>query len=88
MPLARSASRLLLSGIFISGGAQAFIEPGGRTKKVAEAGLPESERVVELNGAIMVIGGVLLASGIVPRLAAALLVGSLVPTTYVGHAFW
>ncbi len=50
MPLARSASRLLLSGIFISGGAQAFIEPGGRTKKVAEAGLPESERVVELNG--------------------------------------
>ena len=57
-------------------------------KKVAEAGLPESERAVELNGAVMVVGGILLAFGIAPRLAAALLIGSLVPTTVVGHAFW
>jgi len=88
MSIIRSASRLLLSGIFISGGAQAFLEPGGRIKKVAEAGFPEPGRAVEINGAIMVVGGILLASGIAPRLAAALLIGTLVPTTYVGHAFW
>ena len=88
MSIVRSVSRLLLSGIFISGGAQAFIEPGGRIKKVAEAGFPESERAVEMNGAIMVVGGILLASGIATRLAAVLLIGTLVPTTYVGHAFW
>ena len=37
---------------------------------------------------MMIIGGILLASGIAPKLAAALLLGSLVPTTFVGHAFW
>ncbi len=88
MSILRSASQLLLSGIFISGGAQAFIEPGGRVKKVAEAGIQESERAVELNGAVMVVGGVLLASEVAPRLAATLLIGSLIPTTIVGHAFW
>lgn len=88
MSIVRSVSRLLLSGIFISGGAQAFIEPGGRSKKVAEAGFPKSEQAVEMNGAIMVIGGILLATGIAPKLAAALLIGTLLPTTYVGHAFW
>ncbi len=88
MSIVRSVSRLLLSGIFISGGAQAFIEPGGRVKKVAEAGFPKAERSVELNGAVMVVGGILLASGIAPRVAATLLIGSLVPTTVVGHAFW
>jgi putative oxidoreductase len=88
MSIMRSASRLLLSGIFISGGAQAFIEPGERVKKVAEAGIQEPKQVVELNGAIMIIGGILLASGVAPKLAAGLLMGSLVPTTFVGHAFW
>lgn len=77
-----------LSGIFISGGAQAFIEPGGRANKVADAGLPQPNQAVELNGAAMVIGGTLLGLGIAPKLAATILVASLLPTTLVGHAFW
>jgi uncharacterized membrane protein YphA (DoxX/SURF4 family) len=88
MSITRSLGHLLLSGIFISGGAQAFMEPGGRVTKVVEAGIPESERAVELNGAVMVIGGILLATGIAPKVAATLLLGSLVPTTIVGHTFW
>ena len=36
----------------------------------------------------MVIGGILLATGIAPKLAATMLICSLVPTTIVGHAFW
>jgi len=88
MSIAKSLGHLLLSGIFISGGAQAFMEPGGRVSKVADAGLPEPKQAVELNGAAMVIGGALLGSGIAPKLAATILIGSLVPTTIVGHAFW
>ncbi len=88
MSIAKSLGHLLLSSIFISGGAQAFMEPGGRVNKVAEAGFPEPKQAVEFNGAIMVIGGILLASGIAPKLAATILIGSLVPTTIVGHPFW
>ena len=84
----RSLSHLLLSGIFISGGWGAFAQPGRRTQKVAGAGIPEPEGAVKLNGAIMVIGGLMLGLNIAPKLAAILLIGSLVPTTLVGHAFW
>jgi putative oxidoreductase len=88
MSITRSLGHLLLSSIFISGGTQAFMEPGGRVNKVAEAGISEPKLAVEFNGAVMVIGGILLASGIAPKLAATMLIGSLVPTTMVGHAFW
>ena len=46
------------------------------------------EQAVVLNGALMILAGLLLSLGIAPRLAAALLIGSLVPTTLVGHPFW
>jgi putative oxidoreductase len=84
----KTVSHILLSGIFIAGGAHAFLQPGGRADKVAKAGIPASKQAVELNGAIMVVAGVMLALGIAPRLAALALLGSLVPTTVVGHAFW
>lgn len=80
--------RLLLSGIFIIGGWGAMSEPGGRPKKVAAAGIPQPEKAVVLNGALMVLAGFLLCLGIAPRVAAALLVGSMIPTTIVGHPFW
>jgi putative oxidoreductase len=35
-----------------------------------------------------VVGGALLASGTLPRLAALALAGSMIPTTVAGHAFW
>ncbi len=84
----RTGIRLLLSGIFIIGGWGAFSNPGGRPKKVAAAGIPQAERAVMLNGAVMILAGLLLSLGIAPRLAAALLIGSMIPTTIVGHPFW
>ena len=84
----RTLGHLLLSGIFISGGWAAFSKPGGRPQLVATAGIPEPEMAVELNGAIMMIGGTLLGLGIAPKVAATVLIGSLIPTTIVGHTFW
>ena len=81
-------SQALLSGIFIKGGADAFLQPGARVNKVASAGLPNPQLAVELNGAAMVAGGAMLALDIAPKLAAAGLIASMVPTTIVGHAFW
>lgn len=84
----KTLSHLLLSAIFISGGAKQVLEPGGRVQKVGNAGIPQPQQAVTLNGAIMVFGGTLLALGIMPRLAALILLGNLIPTTFVGHAFW
>lgn len=84
----RAGIRLLLSGIFIYGGWGAFSKPGGRPKLVAAAGIPRPEQAVVLNGGLMTFAGLLLSLGIAPRLAAALLISSLVPTTLVGHPFW
>jgi putative oxidoreductase len=84
----RTGIQLLLSGIFIYGGWGAFSHPGGRPKMVAAAGIPRPEQAVVLNGALMIVAGLLLGLGIAPRIAAALLIGSLVPTTLVGHPFW
>jgi len=88
MSLIRSLGHICLSGIFVSGGWQAFLNPGGRVNKVAEAGIPEPQQAVELNGAVMVVAGTMLARDIAPKLAALALLGSIVPTTVVGHAFW
>ena len=84
----RTGIRLLLSGIFIVGGWGAFSKPGGRPKLVAAAGIPQPERAVVLNGAVMILAGILLSLGIAPKIAAALLIGSMIPTTIVGHPFW
>lgn len=84
----KTLSHLLLSGIFISGGAAQLLQPGGRVQKVGNAGIPQPAQAVTLNGATMVFGGTLLALGILPRLAATMLLASLLPTTFVGHSFW
>ena len=43
---------------------------------------------MQLNGAVQVAAGAMLALGVFPRLAALVLAGTLVPTTAAGHAFW
>jgi putative oxidoreductase len=79
---------LLLSAIFIQGGYRAYIQPGGRVKQAADLGVPEPELAVKVNGLTMLVAGTMLALGIFPKLAAAALFGSLIPTTLAGHAFW
>ncbi len=84
----RTLARMCLSVVFINGGWHAFSEPGSRPGKVEQFGIPEPERAVILNGGIMMLAGSALALEVFPRLAALTLLGSLIPTTIVGHAFW
>jgi uncharacterized membrane protein YphA (DoxX/SURF4 family) len=86
--MARAVAHALLAGIFIIGGWGALNKPGGRPKKVAAAGIPLPALAVALNGAAMVGAGLLLGLSMLPKVAAALLIGSMIPTTLVGHAFW
>ena len=84
----RSLARPLLASMFVAGGVDALRNPGGRVDAVRAAGLSEPEKLVQVNAATQLVGGLALATGRLPRLSALALAGTLVPTTYVGHAFW
>jgi putative oxidoreductase len=85
----RTAGRVALAAMFITGGADAMFDPGPRTAKAEEVGVPlDPELAVRANGAAMLAGGAALALGIWPRLAAGVLAGTIVPTTLAGHPYW
>jgi uncharacterized membrane protein YphA (DoxX/SURF4 family) len=88
----------LLAPMFIRGGWDTFQNPESKVKVAEPVTKAVSERLsfvpddpvvlVRLNGAFQVGAGALLAAGPFRRLAALLLIGSLIPTTFAGHAFW
>lgn len=84
----KALGHFLLGLVFISGGSNTFINPDGRAEKVAAAGIPQARQATILNGAVMMVGGTLLSLNILPKFAALVLLGSLIPTTFVGHPFW
>lgn len=48
----------------------------------------DDELIVRANGAVQAAAGTALALGMFPRISALVLVGSLIPTTSAGHAYW
>src|SRR3954452_21849359 len=95
--LTRRIARPLLAGIFIQGGIDTFRNPGPRAQRVEPVigkmtdvlPLPDdTETLVTLNAAVLVAFGLLLARERLPRLSAAVLAASLVPTTVAVHRFW
>jgi uncharacterized membrane protein YphA (DoxX/SURF4 family) len=94
----RTIARPMLASVFIVAGLDVLANPEPRAK-VAK---PVVDRVasivpfaptdpvdaVRLNAAVHLGAGVLLATGVMSRLAAVALAVSLVPTTIAGHSFW
>lgn len=89
----------MLAAIFITGGLDALRDPkpraskaGGMATKIADAlpvRLPDDPvRLVQIDAGVKIVGGLMLATGRMPRLAALALAGSLIPTTFSGHPFW
>jgi putative oxidoreductase len=98
MALSRRIARPLLASIFVVGGWDAFWNPAAKAKKAEVVSEPlgdsvgveqlDPETLVRINGAVQIVGGILLALGKYRRVAAVALIGSIVPTTYAGHRFW
>ncbi len=93
----RKIARPMLAAVFLASGLDALRHPGARADMAGSLlerlgpalGLPDDhELVVRANGAAMLGGGALLATGRMPRLGAAVVATSLVPTTLAAHAFW
>jgi uncharacterized membrane protein YphA (DoxX/SURF4 family) len=88
----------LLAPMFIRGGWDAVQNPESKVKAAEPVTRVISEKLsfvpddpavlLRLNGAVQVGAGALLATGPFRRPAALLLIASLIPTTYAGHAFW
>ena len=93
-----AVARIALAVVFVRSGYEVVRAPAkaaatagpllGAMRAQAPVSLPEDEQLVQANAAAQVAGGVLLATGIAPQLAAGVLMGSLVPTTFAGHSFW
>ncbi|WP_460461530.1 DoxX family protein, partial [Angustibacter peucedani] len=97
MSVVRRIARPMLAAMFVEGGLDQLRHPAAKAKAAAPVveklapvlGLPDDpELLVRANGAAMVGAGALLATGRLPRLSAAVLAASLVPTTVAGHRFW
>jgi putative oxidoreductase len=88
----------MMAAIFIVQGFDSLLHPDTKAPAAEKVVRPLAERVpavpdqveqsVRLNGAVQVLAGSLLAIGKFPRLSAAALAASLVPTTAAGHRFW
>ncbi len=97
----RTAARTFLAGIFVASGAKALMNPDPLVKvsepvttrvapvlaRVHEKAPRDPRTLVQLNGAVQLVGGLLLPTRL-HRLAALALIGSIIPTTVSGHRFW
>ena len=88
MSPSRLLARPMLAAIFISSGVSALKDPSYVAHVAREAGLSEPEKLAKAHGATNLVGGLALATGRFPRLAALGLAAGLVPATVLGHAFW
>jgi len=96
MVIARRLARPLLASMFIYGGAEAIRNPSSTAPAAdqvvaavpVQGGLLSTEQFVRLDGAVKVVAGLALGVGKFPRVAALVLIASLVPTTAAGHRFW
>jgi putative oxidoreductase len=93
----RPAARVLTGSTYVLLGFDALRAPGKRVELAgpvlsairSRVPLPEDdEQLVRVNAGTQVVAGALLALGVAPRLAAAVLAASLVPTTLAGHPYW
>ncbi|HMT31663.1 MAG TPA: DoxX family protein [Dermatophilaceae bacterium] len=93
----RTLARPMLASIFLVSGLETIKRPGARVRAatplldrvIPVLGLPDDkELLVRANGAAMLAGGAMLATGRMPRVAAGILAASLVPTTLSVHSFW
>jgi putative oxidoreductase len=98
MTLLRAVARPMLASMFVYAGGQALKEPGPRAekaqptadliKKVAPDLPVNGKNLARFNGGAQLVGGLALATGRFPRLAAFGLALTLPPTTLAGHPYW
>jgi putative oxidoreductase len=97
MTVVRRIARPMMAAFFVTNGLDILRHPANPAKAAAPMvhslsgplNLPDDpELLVRANGATMMAAGTMLGLGRFPRVAALALAATLLPTTYVAHAFW
>jgi uncharacterized membrane protein YphA (DoxX/SURF4 family) len=102
MAISRVFARPMLASMFLVGGFNAVKNPervAPRAQPITDRLVPLLQKAVpmlpsdpvtlaRINGGVQLVAGATLATGKAPRLSAAALALSLIPTTAAGHRFW
>ena len=103
MTVVRLVARPMLASMFFVGALNALKNTSGTAAKarnvtdtlvpklqgIAPIPIPENpETLVRINAGTQILAGAAFATGRAPRVSAAVLAASLLPTTAAGHQFW
>jgi putative oxidoreductase len=82
------AGRIALGGFFIYNGVNHFLKRRSFAQFAGAKKVPQPEAAVIGSGALLVLGGTLIALGVKPKLGAAAIVTFLSSVSPVMHDFW
>jgi putative oxidoreductase len=80
--------RIIAGGYFIMSAVNHFTGLNRMAAHAAAQGVPMAKVAVALSGILLLVGGLSLLLGIVPRLGVAALAAFLIPVTFIMHRFW
>lgn len=80
--------RLLFGGFFLFNGVNHFAQTTQLAAYAASHGVPSPELAVLASGVLLLLGGLSVLLGFLPRVGLVLLTVFLVPVTLAMHAFW
>jgi len=80
--------RLLFGGVFAYNGLNHFLDAESMVGYAGAKGVPAPGIMIPISGGVLLFGGLGIAAGVLPTLAAGALIGFLLVTTPVMHDFW
>jgi putative oxidoreductase len=80
--------RIALSAIFVISGIAKLADYEGTLGHMRSAGLPGPEVLLVIAAITEILGGLSVLTGFLSRIGALALIGFLIPTSLVFHAFW
>jgi uncharacterized membrane protein YphA (DoxX/SURF4 family) len=84
----RTLGRLILGGFFIYSGINHLNKAKDMAPYAASKGVPQPETAVKVSGAMLLLGGALLALGVKPKIGALTVAAFLAGVSPVMHNFW
>ncbi len=82
------AGRIVFGGFFLYNGINHFLKWRSMAQYAGAKGVPQPEAAVIGSGALLALGGALIALGIKPKIGAAAIVTFLAGVSPVMHDFW
>jgi putative oxidoreductase len=88
MDVIQLIGRLAFVAMFLNSGIAHFKNREGMAAYARSSGAPAPELLVPASGAMIFVGGALIALGVWPDVGALLIAAFLLPVAYFMHAFW